>query len=70
MTTKSRRVADMPIAAEQPAQGGSYVRQPDGSLTRVEFTDHPVAQVDASADAGDVPAPVADAGATDAGAEG
>ncbi|MEE2916660.1 MAG: hypothetical protein VYB32_06255 [Pseudomonadota bacterium] len=67
MTTKSRRVADTPIAAEQPAQGGSYVRQPDGTLTRAEFTDHPVAQVDAPADGAD---PAAPAGATDTGAEG
>lgn len=65
MTTKSRRVADTPIAAEQPVQGGSYVRQPDGTLTRVEFTDHPVV-----ADADDAPALVADAGITDNGAEG
>lgn len=36
-----------PGAPEQPAAGGSYVRQKDGSLKRVAFTDTP------PADAGD-----------------
>lgn len=32
------------VAPEHPAEGGSYVRQPDGSLSRIAFTSHaPVA---------------------------
>lgn len=38
MTKKSAPAAA--VAEEQPQQGGSYVRQPDGSLDRVEWTAH------------------------------
>lgn len=33
----TRKTAE-PAPAEQPAAGGSYVRQADGSLKRMEFT--------------------------------
>lgn len=54
MTTKARRgastITDDTPALERPAQGGSYVRKPDGTLERVEFTDTtPVATEDAPA---------------------
>lgn len=44
MTTKKTGVA----APEQPAAGGSYVRQGDGTLKRVEHTAEPTADTETS----------------------
>ena len=38
-----KKLADVPATGdtlERPTGGGSFVRQADGSLERVEFTDH------------------------------
>lgn len=46
----ARKKAEPETSLEMPAEGGSYIRQEDGSLKRVEFTDHAPADAETAAD--------------------
>jgi hypothetical protein len=51
--TKKTAAPELSVEVERPAAGGSYERQADGSLKRIEFTDAARVAADQPADGND-----------------
>lgn len=58
--TRAKKAEPAGVAVEQPAMGGSYARQPDGSLKRVESTEDAAAGADTDLETVDEQPPAGD----------